>query len=125
VKKDVLGWLFKMGEKILLGFEVGSGEPVYVLLHHLAIFGMTQLSGKTTTLEALISRSGLMAVAFITKRGESGFSRFNLVPAYYRTRADWQYVESLVNVALGEKVKYEPGMRWAIIKVSKGAKNLA
>jgi hypothetical protein len=30
----------------------------------------------------------------------------------------------LVNVALGEKVKYEPGMRWAIIKVSKGAKNL-
>jgi hypothetical protein len=38
--------------------------------------------------------------------------------------SDWQFVEGLVNVALGEKVKFEPGMRWAIIKVSKGAKNL-
>jgi len=48
-------------ERILLGFEVGSGESVFLPLHHLAIFGMTQLSGKTTTLEALISRSDLKA----------------------------------------------------------------
>lgn len=107
-----------------MGFEVGTGEIVYLPLHHLAIFGMTQLSGKTTTLEALISRSGLRAVAFITKRGEAGFTRYRLITPYYRSRADWQFVEGLVNVALGEKVKYEPGMRWAIIKVSKGAKNL-
>lgn len=113
-----------MTDKILLGFEVGTGEPVYVPLHHLAIFGMTQLSGKTTTLEALISRSGLRAIAFITKRGEAGFTSYNLITPYYKPRADWQFVEGLVNVALGEKVKYEPGMRWAIIKVSKGAKNL-
>ncbi|MEM3697518.1 MAG: hypothetical protein QXQ94_08495 [Candidatus Bathyarchaeia archaeon] len=113
-----------MTERILLGFEVGSGEPVHLPLHHLAIFGMTQLSGKTTTLEALISRSGLRAVAFITKRGEAGFTSYNLITPYYKPRADWQFVEGLVNVALGEKVKYEPGMRWAIIKVSKGAKNL-
>jgi hypothetical protein len=111
-------------DKILLGFEVGNGKPVFVPLHHLAIFGMTQLSGKTTTLEALISRSGLRAVAFITKRGEAGFTKFNLISPYYKPRADWQFVEGLVNVALGEKVKYEPGIRWAIIKVSKGAKNL-
>jgi hypothetical protein len=111
-------------DKILLGFEVGNGKPVFVPLHHLAIFGMTQLSGKTATLEALISRSGLRAVAFITKRGEAGFTKFNLISPYYKPRADWQFVEGLVNVALGEKVKYEPGMRWAIIKVSKGAKNL-
>jgi hypothetical protein len=111
-------------DKILLGFEAGSGEPVHLPLHHLAIFGMTQLSGKTTTLEALISRSGLRAIAFITKRGEMGFTRYNLITPYYKPRADWQFVEGLVNVALGEKVKYEPGMRWAIIKVSKGAKNL-
>jgi len=110
--------------EILLGFEVGSGRPVHVRLHHLAIFGMTQLSGKTTTLEALISRSGLRAIAFITKRGESGFTRYRLIPAFYRPRADWQYVEGLVNVALGEKVKYEPGMRWAIIKVAKESHNL-
>lgn len=113
-----------MTEKILLGFEVGTGSPVFLPLHHLAIFGMTQLSGKTTTLEALISRSGLRAIAFITKRGEKGFTKFRLIPPYYKPRADWQFVEGLVNVALGEKVKYEPGMRWAIIKVSKGAKSL-
>jgi len=110
--------------RILLGFEAGSGQPVYLPLHHLAIFGMTQLSGKTTTLEALISRSGLKAIAFITKRGEAGFTKYNPVTPYYKPRADWQFVEGLVNVALSEKVKYEPGMRWAIIKVSKGAKDL-
>ena|GEM_PF-1198804 len=113
-----------MTGRILLGFEAGSGEPVYLPLHHLAIFGMTQLSGKTTTLEALISRSGLKAIAFIVKRGESGFTKYNAITPYYKPRADWQFVEGLVNVALGEKVKYEPGMRWAIIKVSKGAKDL-
>jgi len=93
-------------ERILLGFEVGSGESVFLPLHHLAIFGMTQLSGKTTTLEALISRSDLKAIAFITKRGETGFTRYNLVTPYYKPRSDWQFVEGLVNVALGEKVKY-------------------
>jgi len=111
-------------EKILLGFEVPSGEPVFLSVHHLAIFGMTQLSGKTTALEALISRSGLRAIAFKTKRGEAGFTRFNLVIPYYKPRADWQFVEGLVNVALGEKVKYEPGMRYAIMKVCKGRKDL-
>jgi hypothetical protein len=111
-------------DKILLGYEVGSGEHVFVPLHHLAIFGMTQLSGKTTALEALISRSLLRAIAFITKRGEAGFNRYNLVTPYYKPRADWQFVEGLVNVALGEKVKYEPGMRYGIMKVCKGRKDL-
>lgn len=109
---------------ILLGFEVESAKPVYVNLHHLAIFGMTQKSGKTTTLEALISRSNLRAIAFKTKRGESGFHKVNVVTPYYKPRADWQFIEGLVNVALGEKVKYEPAMRWAIMKVSEGTRNL-
>jgi hypothetical protein len=105
-----------MANEILLGFEVNTAEPVYIPLHHLAIFGITQLSGKTTTLEALISRSGRKAVAFITKRGERGFQRYNLIEPYYKPRSDWQFVEGLVNVALGEKVKFEPGMRYGIIK---------
>jgi hypothetical protein len=109
---------------ILLGFSVPDGEPVFIPLHHLAIFGMTQLSGKTTTLEALITRSGLKAIAFITKRGEAGFARSHSVPPYYKPRADWQFVEGLVNVALGEKVKFEPGMRWAIMAVCKGHRSL-
>ena len=110
--------------RILLGFEVGSGESVHIELHHTAVFGMTQMSGKTTTLEALITRSGLRGVAFITKRGESGFRTANLLTPYYKPRADWEFVEGLINVALGEKVKYEPGMRWAIMKVCKGRENL-
>lgn len=103
---------------------MGSGQSVFLPLHHLAIFGMTQLSGKTTALEALISRSGLKAIAFKTKRGEGGFTTYNQVTPYYRPRADWQFVEGLVNVALGEKVKYEPGMRYAIMKVCRGRKDL-
>jgi hypothetical protein len=113
-----------MKSEILLGFEVGTAKPVYVPLHHLAIFGITQLSGKTTTLEALISRSGRRAVAFITKRGECGFRNFRLIPPYYKARSDWQYVEGLVNVALGEKVKYEPGMRYGIIRVCQGCRSI-
>ena len=109
---------------ILLGFEVPTGEPVYISPQHLAIFGMTQLSGKTTTLEALISRSGLRGVAFITKRGESGFLKFKKIPPFFKERVDWRYVESLLNTALGEKVKYEPRMRSAIMNVSRGAKSL-
>jgi len=109
---------------VLLGFEIGTGKPVYIPMHHLAVFGMTQLSGKTTTLEALISRANYRAIAFIVKRGETGFTNYKLIPPYYKPRADWQFVEGLVNVALGEKVKYEPGMRYGIIKVCKGRTNL-
>jgi len=109
---------------ILLGFEVGTGLPIQMPLHHLAIFGMTQLSGKTTTLEAIITRSGLKAVAFITKRGEAGFARCSTIPPYYKPRTDWQFVEGLINVALNERVKYEPGMRSAIMKVCRAGRGL-
>src|SRR5437660_1126612 len=81
---------------------------------------MTQLSGKTTLLEGCISRAGLPSLAFRTKRGEAGFHKYNLVPPYYVARSDWQYLEGLVNTALGEKVKYEPGMRYAIMRVTEG-----
>lgn len=110
--------------KILLGFEVPTGEPVYIEPQHLAIFGMTQLSGKTTTNEALITRSGARAITFITKRGESGFTQAHEIKPYFKSGRGWQYVESLVDVALGEKVKYEPRMRFAIMQVSRGMKDL-
>ena len=51
---------------ILLGYEVGTGEPVTLQPQHLAVTGQTQQSGKTTTLEALVSRSGATALTFIT-----------------------------------------------------------
>jgi DNA segregation ATPase FtsK/SpoIIIE-like protein len=103
---------------ILLGYEVPSGTPVCLDLKHTAIFGMTQ-SGKTTALEALITRSKLKAIAFIVKRGEAGFHVYNQILPYYKPRSDWQYVEGLLNVALREKVQYQPFMRWAILQVTK------
>ena len=57
--------------QVLLGYAVGTGEPVHIPIQHMVVTGQTQQSGKTTTLEALISRSGLSAVAFVTKRNES------------------------------------------------------
>jgi hypothetical protein len=49
---------------ILLGFEAGTGAEVKIPFHHTIVTGTTQLSGKTTTLEALVSRSGARAIAF-------------------------------------------------------------
>ena len=52
---------------IKLGYEVKTGKEVGIKPSHLIVTGITQLSGKTTTLEALIKRSGLKAVIFKTK----------------------------------------------------------
>lgn len=106
---------------IHLGYEVGTGKAVEIPLRHLAVTGQTQLSGKTTTLEALISRSGLRAVAFVTKRAEGGFQNARTIPPYFRERADWQFVSSVMEAALREKVKFERG---AIIRACKGAHTL-
>jgi len=48
----------KKNNKIKLGYEVGTAEEVSIRLSHLIVTGITELSGKTTTLEALIKRSG-------------------------------------------------------------------
>lgn len=108
-------------DKILLGFEVPTGQSVYMRLHHTVVCGMTQLSGKTTTLEAIINRSGLQAIAFKTKRGESGFNSYHEIPPFFKERADWRYVQSLLEATMRERMKFE---RSWIIKASKGAKTL-
>jgi len=105
--------------KILLGFEISSSQPICIRLTHTVVTGMTQ-SGKTTTLEAIIHRSRIRAIAFKIKRGEAGFHNYRIIPPYFKAGSGWQYVESLVNVSLGEKVKYEPGMRGAIMRVAQG-----
>ena len=48
---------------IHLGYEIGTGKRVSIPLNHMAVIGQTQVSGKTTTLEALVDRSGLRAIA--------------------------------------------------------------
>lgn len=111
---------------IPLGFEVGSGAEVSIPAAHMAVVGVTQQSGKTTTLEALAHRSGRSVLAFVTKRGEGSFGAapghdvHNAQP-YFRERADWQFVEAILEATLRERMKFERG--W-IMKVSRSAKTL-
>lgn len=107
-----------------LGFEVGSGTPVEVPLAHTFVTGQTQLSGKTTTLRAIVERSGRRALAFVTKRGEEFAGR--RVPPYLPRTGDrqlhWRLVETLMAAALGQRnMKWERG---AIVTATKGATSL-
>jgi len=61
-------------ETVRLGFEVGTGEPVDIPIGHTVACGQSQRAGKTTALQAIVSRSGRRrALAFVTKRGEGAF----------------------------------------------------
>lgn len=111
-----------MTQTVKLGFEVGTGEAVEIPIRHMAVTGQTQEAGKTTALEALISRSGLRAVTFVTKRGEGSFTGARRIDPYFREQADWQFVASILEASRGEKLKFE---RAWIIRASKGARTLA
>jgi hypothetical protein len=108
-------------QEIKLGYEIGTGKIVTVKPSHLIATGITQLSGKTTTQEALIKRSGCRAIVFKTKVGESGFTEGKVIPPYFKERSDWQYVSSLLEATLKERLKFE---RAWIIKVCKNADSL-
>jgi len=115
-----------------VGYEIGSGRPVKVPAdRHIAVTGQTQLSGKTTTLEALVDRSNITAVAFVTKRGEGRFQYGSQIQPYFRTPldpgtrdVDWQFVESVLGSTLNEKMKSD-SLRLAIIRATGKAKSLA
>jgi hypothetical protein len=108
---------------IRLGYEIGSGRAVDIPAdRHVAISGQTQRSGKTTTLEALIHRSGLRAVAFVTKRAEGSFRSARPIPPYFRDSADWQFVSSILEAMLGERMKFQ---RSWIIDACRDATGLA
>lgn len=93
---------------VRLGYEVGSGYPVDISLHHLAACGMTQLAGKTTAIEGLIHRSGMPALAFITKQGESAFEDTGIeVTPFYLERSDWRYMSELLEALMDEGMKFE------------------
>jgi hypothetical protein len=93
---------------IPLGYELGTGKRVSIPLNHMVVLGQTQLSGKTTTLEALVTRSGLKAVAFITKPGEKSFRQQTLIPAFFSESTLEEYskyvaaiIEQKMSVRLG------------------------
>lgn len=85
---------------IALGFEVGTGARVSIPLGHTIVLGQTQLSGKTTTLQAMTERSGVCAIAFITKRGEKSFRAARPIPPYFTETSTmqpyWKFVVSMI-----------------------------
>lgn len=109
---------------IALGFEIPTGQPVSIPLHHAIFTGLTQMAGKTTTIEGLLSRApkDYFSLVFRTKRGEIAFESANKVQPFYRPEVNWEYVKSLLEAAMQQKMKFETS--W-IIKASKGAKTLA
>ena len=109
-------------KEIKFGYAVPSGEEVRIPLHHTIITGVTQYAGKTTALEGMIARSGLTAVAFRIKRGETGFESIGRrIQPVFRERADWRYVESIIEAIMREPQRYN---RAQIIKACRGAKTL-
>lgn len=108
-------------KQIHLGYEVGSGTAVSIPLDHMMITGRTQAAGKTTTLEALVHRSKLRCLSFLTKPGEKLFADSHPTEPYFYDQGGWQFVASILESALGEKLKQE---RAEIINASAGAKSL-
>jgi hypothetical protein len=94
-----------------IGFEVKSGREVVCEAQHLGITGLTQQSGKTTALEAFISRldATTCVIVFRTGRGEIGFDGARRIPPFFRERTDWQFVEGLIGAHLHEKTKFYRG----------------
>lgn len=91
-------------EDILVGFECGTGTEVRFDPAHLFISGITR-SGKTTTLEAIVHRSGLSTVSFITKQGEECFKKGNNLKPFFQEKAEWKHLENIFKVQLNEKMK--------------------
>jgi hypothetical protein len=73
---------------VRLGYEVGTGARVDIPIRHMVVCGQTQESGKTTTLEALLDRAKMQALTFVTKPGESAFSRGQIIRPYFHKELD-------------------------------------
>lgn len=106
---------------IKLGYEIKTGKEVGIKPSHLIVTGITQLSGKTTTLEALIKRSGLKAVIFKTKIGEKSFTEGIEIAPFFRDRSDYEFVKSLIEAYAKEKLFLEKG---TLMRLCKGSISL-
>lgn len=103
-----------------LGYEVGTGEEVYAAKSHMVITGITR-SGKTTTIDSIVKDSKMRAILFKTKIGEKELQNGMVVPPFFRQKSDWQYVQTLLEASLKERLKFE---RAWIIEVTQGTSDL-
>lgn len=107
---------------IHLGYEIGSGEPVAVPQRHTVVTGITQY-GKTTALEALVTRAGMTAIVFITKPGENILPGAPRLKPYLKAQSDWRYVEEVISASLRERSSRM--LRPKIMEVTRNTKSLA
>lgn len=95
---------------ISLGYEIGTGKRVTIPVNHTVVLGQTQLSGKTTTLEAMVTRSGLRAIGFITKPGEKSFRQQNSISPFFSESSSvdyWKYIVSIVENVMVVKLSWQ------------------
>jgi hypothetical protein len=105
------------------GWHIPSGGLVEFDEHHVMVTGMTSLAGKTTAIEGIVHRwENVATIVFVTKRGEQCFKQdVKKLAPFLRQRADWRYLESLIEGTLQEKNRI---LRTTIMQVTKGAKSL-
>jgi hypothetical protein len=103
---------------ILLGYELGTAKEVFIEPTNMIVTGITQLSGKTTTLESLLKRSGLNAIVFKTKIGERSFTNSIEIAPFFRERSDFEFVRSLIEAYAREKLVIEKG---TLMRLCKGS----
>jgi len=116
----------KLSQQVILG-HMSTGEPYYLPIHHTGILGMSNLSGKSTTGEAILRRlpgRDVRCLVFLTKRGEKTFVGATQIMPYYRERADWKYVRTLLEAAWREKLKFETPWIYRICKGPPPTKDL-
>jgi len=106
-------------KKIKLGYEVETGNQIDIEPSHLIATGITQLAGKTVTLESLMRRSDYKGIVFKTKIGERGFSEGRVVAPFFRERSDYEFVKSLIEAYSREKLFIEKGTLMELCKDSK------
>src|SRR5690348_11139180 len=90
--------------EIKLGYEMGTGNEVLIPLGHTMVTGVTNLTGKTTALEAMISRSKRRAVVFRTKIGEKSFLSGHKILPYYKDDQNWKTMITLVESVMPSKI---------------------
>lgn len=102
-------------------YKVPTGEPVPLPLHHMAAFGVTEYSGKTTLIEAAIMSSNYRGLTFRTKRGELGFEGATRLPIYFEDKGltHWTNLIGLMNATFNDHIEREPGTKYAIQQVCK------
>lgn len=117
---------------ILVGFTVPDGERFEIPdTGHMAAIGQTQLSGKTTLLEAIAFRGRLKAIAFITKRGEGSFLTAHAIQPYFSEPTSdaekplWQWVKSILEASQQRRLNFEEAWIIRACEEPKQAKSLA